>query len=78
MSPLTVAGVANTDREIAGSASGVVNVVHQIGSSVGLSIITALTANLISPVLSYDYAIIIMAVFMLISVGATLNIGLKK
>jgi hypothetical protein len=53
-------------------------VVHQIGSSVGLSIITALTANLISPVLSYDHAIIIMAVFMLISVGATLNIGLKK
>ncbi len=78
LSPLIVAGVANTDREIAGSASGVVNMVHQIGSSVGLSIITALTANLISPVLSYDHAIIIMAVFMLISVGATLNIGLKK
>lgn len=78
LSPLTVAGVANTDREIAGSASGVVNMVHQIGSSVGLSIITALTANLISSVLSYDHAIIIMAVFMLISVGATLNIGLKK
>ncbi|MBF7128898.1 MFS transporter [Pediococcus pentosaceus] len=78
LSPLTVAGVANSDREIAGSASGVVNMVHQIGSSVGLSIITALTANLISPVLSYDHAIIIMAVFMLISVGATLNIGLKK
>lgn len=78
LSPLTVAGVANTDREITGSASGVVNMVHQIGSSVGLSIITALTANLISPVLSYDHAIIIMAVFMLISVGATLNIGLKK
>ena len=78
LSPLTVAGVANTDREIAGSDSGVVNMVHQIGSSVGLSIITALTANLISPVLSYDHAIIIMAVFMLISVGATLNIGLKK
>ncbi|WP_432749448.1 MFS transporter [Pediococcus pentosaceus] len=78
LSPLTVVGVANTDREIAGSASGVVNMVHQIGSSVGLSIITALTANLISPVLSYDHAIIIMAVFMLISVGATLNIGLKK
>lgn len=78
LSPLTVAGVANTDREIAGSASGVVNMVHQIGSSVGLSIITALTANLISPVLSYDHAIIIMVVFMLISVGATLNIGLKK
>lgn len=78
LSPLTVAGVANTDREITGSASGVVNMVHQIGSSVGLSIITALTANLISPVLSYDHAIIIMVVFMLISVGATLNIGLKK
>ncbi|MCS8572108.1 MFS transporter [Pediococcus pentosaceus] len=78
LSPLTVAGVANTDKEIAGSASGIVNMVHQIGSSVGLSIITALTANLISPVLSYDHAIIIMAVFMLISVGATLNIGLKK
>lgn len=78
LSPLTVAGVANTDAEIAGSASGVVNMVHQIGSSVGLSIITLLTANIVSPVLSYDHSVVIMIVFMIIAVVASVNIGLKK
>ncbi|WP_461240167.1 MFS transporter [Paucilactobacillus sp. N302-9] len=74
LSTLTVAGVANTDPQIAGSASGVVNTVHQIGSSVGLSVITMITANLTSPVISYNTATSIMTIFMLISVLAVINI----
>lgn len=46
LSPLTVEGVANTDSEIAGAASGVVNTVHQFGQSVGISIVVALTSGL--------------------------------
>lgn len=78
LSPLTVSGVANTDPEIAGSASGVVNTVHQVGSSFGLSVITLLTANLVSPVLSYNKAVWIMALFMVIALLAVINIQFTR
>ncbi|TCQ95030.1 MFS transporter, partial [Neorhizobium sp. JUb45] len=44
LSPLTSSGVARVDREDAGAASGAVNVAHQIGSSVGLSVLIAIAA----------------------------------
>lgn len=78
LSPLTVAGVANTDAAIAGSASGVVNMVHQIGSSVGLSIITLMTAGIASPVVSYNTAVMIMTGLMVISTLAAINIARKS
>ena len=78
LSPLTVAGVAHTDPEIAGSASGVVNTVHQVGSSVGLSIVTLLTAGIASPVLAFDRASWIMAGLMGIALLAVINIALGK
>ncbi|MBT9671558.1 MFS transporter [Secundilactobacillus kimchicus] len=78
LSPLTVSGVANTDPAIAGSASGVVNTVHQIGSSAGLSIITLMTASLTSPVVSYNHAVVIMVGFMVVATLAAVNIGLAK
>ena len=74
LSPLTVAGVANTDPQIAGSASGVVNTVHQVGSSVGLSIVTLLTAGISSPVISFDHASWIMTTLMGIAVLEVINI----
>lgn len=78
LSPLTVAGVANTDPQIAGSASGVVNTVHQVGSSVGLSIVTLLTAGISSPVISFDHASWIMTTLMGIAVLAVVNIALDN
>jgi EmrB/QacA subfamily drug resistance transporter len=78
LSPLTVAGVADTDPEIAGSASGVVNTVHQIGSSFGLSVIVALTSGFTNPAVSYNHAAYIMAGFMVIALIATLNILRSK
>lgn len=44
LSPLTAAGVAGVGHEDAGAASGAVNVAHQMGSSVGLSILVAMAA----------------------------------
>lgn len=41
LSPLTSAGVAGVDHQKAGAASGAVNVAHQLGSSVGLSVLVA-------------------------------------
>ncbi|TNM63344.1 MFS transporter [Aliirhizobium smilacinae] len=44
LSPLTSSGVARVARDDAGAASGAVNVAHQMGSSVGLSILIAVAA----------------------------------
>lgn len=77
-SPLTVAGVANTDPEIAGSASGVVNTVHQIGGSFVLSIIVALTSQYVHPAVSYNHSAILMAGFMAVALLASLNIMRKQ
>ena len=41
LSPLTAAGVADVAHKDAGAASGAVNVAHQTGSSVGLSVLVA-------------------------------------
>lgn len=78
LSPLTVSGVANTDPEIAGSASGVVNTVHQVGSSFGLSVITLLTTGLASPVMTYDRSVELMTGFMVLSMIAVVNIMIGK
>lgn len=44
LSPLTSSGVARVDGSDAGAASGAVNVAHQMGSSVGLSVLIAIAA----------------------------------
>lgn len=44
LSPLTVAGVAGVADEDAGAASGVVNVAHQLGLSLGLSVLVVVFA----------------------------------
>jgi EmrB/QacA subfamily drug resistance transporter len=44
LSPLTVAGVAGVAAEDAGAASGLVNVTHQLGGSLGLSMLVVVFA----------------------------------
>ncbi|NWJ26093.1 MFS transporter [Rhizobium sp. RM] len=44
LSPLTSSGVARVDNADAGAASGAVNVAHQMGASVGLSVLIAIAA----------------------------------
>lgn len=41
MSPLTNLGIRDTSGDMAGAASGVVNVAHQLGGAIGLSIMVA-------------------------------------
>lgn len=45
LSPLTSAGVAGVAQRDAGAASGAVNVAHQLGSSVGLSVLVAVAGT---------------------------------
>jgi EmrB/QacA subfamily drug resistance transporter len=44
LSPLTVAGIAGVSREDAGAASGLVNVAHQLGGSLGLGLLVVVFA----------------------------------
>ncbi len=44
LSPLTVAGIAGVAPGDAGAAGGVVNVAHQLGNSLGLSVLVAVAA----------------------------------
>lgn len=45
LSPLTIAGVAGVSRADAGAASGLVNVAHQLGGSLGLGILVVVAAH---------------------------------
>ena len=74
MSPLTVAGVADTSGDIAGAASGVVNTVHQIGGAVGLSIVSEMVVGIASPATMIDHAQMWMVVLAVIMLIAGLNI----
>lgn len=78
LSPLTVLGLANTDREIAGSASGVVNTIHQIGGSVGLSLVVALTSQISNAANSYHAALLIIASYLVVALLAASNILFQK
>ncbi|QKK32275.1 MFS transporter [Rhizobium indicum] len=44
LSPLTASGISGVSGADAGAASGVVNVAHQLGNSLGLAILVAVTA----------------------------------
>lgn len=70
LSPLTVAGIANTKDKEAGAASGVVNTVHQMGGAVGLSIIISITSLFRNN--SYNAGMIIASVFLIISLATTI------
>ena len=49
LSPLTAAGIAGVPPEDAGAASGLVNVAHQIGGSLGLAVLVAIAATATPP-----------------------------
>ena len=44
LSPLTAAGIAGVPKADAGAASGIVNVAHQLGNSLGLAVLVAVAA----------------------------------
>ena len=79
LSPLTAEGVANTDPEIAGAASGVVNTVHQIGQSVGIASVVALTSGVQGFSTSYiDQLLIITMISGLSLIAALFLLNITK
>jgi sugar phosphate permease len=43
LSPLTAAGISGVESRDAGAASGIVNVAHQVGNSLGLAVLVAVS-----------------------------------
>jgi len=58
LSPFTAAGVAHTKGTDAGAASGVVNVMHQIGGSVGLSVLVTTQSLFSGQISGFQHAIL--------------------
>ncbi|KOY72068.1 MFS transporter [Apilactobacillus kunkeei] len=72
--PLTVSGVANTPKELGGATSSAVNVFHQLGSSILLSIVVTLTAGITNVITAYHYQTLLMSLLMLVPLIMSINI----
>ncbi|WP_367295728.1 MFS transporter [Levilactobacillus yonginensis] len=72
LSPFTAAGVAHTKGADAGAASGVVNVMHQIGGSVGLSILVTVQGLFSGQVAGFQHAILMGAGLLLLALLAAI------
>lgn len=72
LSPFTAAGVAHTQGADAGAASGVVNVMHQIGGSVGLAILVTVQGLFSGQVAGFQHAILTGAGLILLALLAAI------
>jgi len=72
LSPFTAAGVAHTQGADAGAASGVVNVMHQIGGSVGLAILVTVQGLFSGQVAGFQHAILTGAGLLLLALLAAI------
>lgn len=59
MSPLTNLGIRDIDEKDSGAASGMVNAAHEVGGSIGLSVMVALTGGLTSFNVEFKYAMLV-------------------
>lgn len=78
LSPLTTSGIAHTSDENAGAASGVVNMVHQIGGSVGLSLVIALSTSINQPIERFHHQMIFVGLFAVLALIAAVVFILPK
>ncbi|AVK63531.1 MFS transporter [Lactobacillus sp. CBA3606] len=72
LSPFTAAGVAHTQGADAGAASGVVNVMHQIGGSVGLSILVTTQSLAQTQMVGFQQAVLVGAGLLLLALLAAI------
>ena len=67
LAPLTAAGVEEVSPELSGAASGLTNMMHQLGGPVGLSIVVLFSSNIVD--LSAYYHLVMGFITAFISVG---------
>lgn len=66
LAPLTAAGVAGVPPELSGAASGLTNMMHQLGGPVGLSIVVLFSSSVIDLSAYYHLIMAFITVFLLI------------
>ncbi|WP_461220662.1 MFS transporter [Lactococcus cremoris] len=66
LAPLTAAGVAGVPPELSGAASGLTNMMHQLGGPVGLSIVVLFSSSVIDFSAYYHLIMAFITVFLLI------------
>lgn len=66
LAPLTAAGVAGVPPELSGAASGLTNMMHQLGGPVGLSIVVLFSSSAIDLSAYYHLIMAFITVFLLI------------
>lgn len=76
--PLTAAGIFAVNDKDAGAASGVVNVMHQIGAAFGISLITSLTMGIHNPVVKFSTSMKGITILLLIVVVITVVFIIPK
>lgn len=76
LAPLTAAGISGAAANDAGAASGVVNVAHQIGSSLGLAVLISVAAPAGGIIARTAHAMTGGAVMIALTVGVALAFGL--
>lgn len=74
MSPLTNLGIYNTKAENSGAASGLVNVAHQVGGSIGLSTMVVFSRNSVSMISIFHTSMIVGLSFIVIMTVVSLII----
>lgn len=76
LAPLTAAGLSGAAKGDAGAASGLVNVAHQIGSSLGLAVLISVAAPAVGVIPRTSYAMTGGAVMIVLTVAVALIFGL--
>lgn len=69
MSPLTNIGIAGVEQKDTGAASGIVNAAHQIGCSVGLSVMVSASVSVSGIIPTCHVAMMTGLVFTILSIG---------
>ncbi len=67
LAPLTAAGVEEVSPELSGAASGLTNMMHQLGGPVGLSIVVLFSSNIVD--LSAYYHLVMGFITVFLSIG---------
>lgn len=65
LAPLTAAGIYQVDTKDAGAASGMTNVMHQLGGPVGLSVVVLFTAKIVNLAAYYHVVMMFISGFLL-------------
>lgn len=78
MSPLTNLGIEGVDSKDTGAASGFVNVTHQIGGAIGLSLMVSTSESIIDSTMRFSHCMMVATLLILLALLITLFIQHAK